>query len=113
MCHKLRVLKGLFSSSEFHDSHLRKCFMDQEAVVSLNDIQVGERLDYMERPVAILVRGVKVLRVKEVPLVRVQWEHQRGSEWTWEPKAECRSTIRGCSPQQTSRTKSSSSGGEL
>ena len=81
--------------------------------MSLDDIQVGERLDYVERHVAIQERGVKAMRDKEVPLVQVQWEHHRGSEWTWEPEAECGSTIRGCSPQQTSRTKSSSSGGEL
>ena len=64
--------------------------MDQEAVVSLDDIQVGKRLDYVKRPMSILERGVKVLRDKEVPFVRVQWEHQRGSEWTWEPEAEMR-----------------------
>ena len=62
--------------------------MDQEALVSLDEIQDGECLDYVERPRSILEGGVKVLQDKEVPLVRVQWEHQRGSEWTWEPKAE-------------------------
>ena len=56
--------------------------MDQEAVVSLDDIQVGERMDSVERHVAILDRRVKVLQNKEVPLVKVQWENQRGSEWT-------------------------------
>lgn len=37
---------------------------------------------------AILERKVKVLWNKEIPLVKVQWEHRRGSEWTWEPEAE-------------------------
>lgn len=45
--------------------------MDQEAVVTLDGIQVGEHLDFVERPMAILERRVKVLRGKEVPLVRV------------------------------------------
>ena len=48
--------------------------MDKEAVVSLDDNQVVERLDYVERLVVILERWVKVLRNKEVPLVKVQWE---------------------------------------
>ena len=74
----------------FHVSQLRKCIMDQEAVVSLDDIQVDERLNYVERPVAILERKKKILRNKEIPLVKVQWEHRRGSEWTWEPEAEMR-----------------------
>ena len=74
----------------FHVSQLRKCIMDQEAVVSLDDIQVDERLNYVERPVAILERKKKILRNKEIPLVKVQWEHRKGSEWTWEPEAEMR-----------------------
>ena len=74
----------------FHVSQLRKCVMDQEAVVSLDDIQVDERLNYVERPVAILEKKKKILRNKEIPLVKVQWEHRRGSEWTWELEAEIR-----------------------
>ena len=63
-------------------SQLRKCVLDEEAVVSLDGIQVDERLNYIGRPVVILERKMKVLRNKEVPLVKVQWEHRRGSEWT-------------------------------
>ena len=96
----------------FHVSQLRKCIMDQEAVVSLDDIQVDECLNYVERPVAILKRRVKIMRNKEVPLVKVQWEHRRGSEWMWEPEVEMHTT-RSYSLQQTSRTKSKLSGGEL
>ena len=44
----------------------------------------------MERPVAILERKMKILRIKKIPLVKVQWEHRMGSEWTWEPEAEMR-----------------------
>ena len=64
--------------------------MDTEVVVPLDDIQVDEHLNYIERPVAVFERKVKVLQNKEIPLVKVQWEHLRGSEWTWEPEAEMR-----------------------
>ena len=74
----------------FHMSHLRKCVLDEEVVVSLDDIQVEERLNYMERPIAILERKVYVLRNKGVPLVKVQWEHMRGSKWKWDPEAKMR-----------------------
>ena len=47
----------------FHVSQLRKCITDQEAVVSLDDIQVDERLNYVERPVAVLEKKMKILRV--------------------------------------------------
>ena len=56
--------------------------------MSLDDIQVDERLNYVERPVVVLERKMKVLRNTEVPLVKVQWEHRMGSEWTWESEAE-------------------------
>ena len=71
----------------FHVLQLQKFITDQEAVVSLDDIQVNERLNYVERPVAILEWKKKILRNKEIPLVKVQWEHPKGSEWTWEPEA--------------------------
>ena len=33
-------------------------------------------------------RKIKTLRNKEVRLVKVQWEHLRGSEWTWDSESE-------------------------
>ena len=74
----------------FHVSQLRKCIADESAVVPLDDIQVDAGLNYVERPVAIRDRKVKVLRNKEVPLVQVQWQHRKGSELTWESEFEMR-----------------------
>ena len=39
---------------------------------------------------AILDCKTKELRNKRVDLVKVQWEHHKGSEWTWEPEEEMR-----------------------
>ncbi|KAJ9545159.1 hypothetical protein OSB04_024866 [Centaurea solstitialis] len=75
----------------FHVSQLRKCLADESAHIPIDDIQVDERLNYVERPIAILERKTKSLRNKEIGLVKVQWEHRKGSEWTWEPEAEMRS----------------------
>ena len=74
----------------FHVSQLRKCIVDESAVVPLEDIQIDERLNYVEKPIAILERKVKKLHNKEVSTVKVQWQHRKGSEWTWEPEAEMR-----------------------
>ena len=49
--------------------------MDQKTVVALDDIQIDERLNYVERPMAILERKRKIMQNKEIPLVKVQWEH--------------------------------------
>ena len=40
--------------SIFHILQLRKCVLDEDAVVSLDDIQVDELLNYVERLVAVL-----------------------------------------------------------
>lgn len=74
--------------STFHDSQLRKCLVDNSAAVPLEDIQVDDSLNYIERPVAILDRNSKDLRNKLVELVKVQRQHQKGSEWIWEPMDE-------------------------
>ena len=72
----------------FHVFQLRKCPVDDSAVVPLKDIQVDDSLNYIERPVRILDRKSKDLRNKRVELVKVQWQHRKGSEWTWEPVEE-------------------------
>ena len=72
----------------FHVSQLRKCLVDESAVVPLEDIQVDRSLNYIERPVAILDRKTKTLRNKAIQLVKVQWQHRKGSEWTWEAEQE-------------------------
>lgn len=74
----------------FHVSQLRKCLVDESAVVPLEDIQVDSSLNYIERSVAILDRKTKTLRNKAIQLVKVQWQHRKGSEWTWEAEEEMR-----------------------
>ncbi|KAJ9545001.1 hypothetical protein OSB04_024708 [Centaurea solstitialis] len=50
----------------FHVSQLRKCLVDETAHVPIDDIQVDERLNYIERPIAIFERKTKSLRNKEI-----------------------------------------------
>ena len=59
-------------------------------MVPLEDIQVDDSLNYIEWPVAILDRKSKDLRNKRVELVKVQWQHRKGTEWTWESEDEIR-----------------------
>ena len=59
-------------------------------MIPLEDIQVDDLLNYIKRLVAILDRRVETLRNKVANLVKVQWQHWKGSEWTWEPESEMR-----------------------
>ena len=74
----------------FHVSHLRKCLADESAFVPIDDLELDYKLNYVERPVAIIDRKIKKLRNKEIVQVLVRWEHRRGSEMTWETEAEMR-----------------------
>ena len=85
---------------------------DDLEVVPVEDIQVDDNLNYIERPVAILDRKTKELRNKRVELVNVHWQHRKGSEWTWEPEEEMREHYPELFSEQTSRAKSKTSGGE-
>ncbi|KAI3672598.1 hypothetical protein L6452_38693 [Arctium lappa] len=55
----------------FHVSQLRKCVTDETAVIPLEDIQIDERLNYVENPIAIIERNTKTLRNKVISLVKV------------------------------------------
>ncbi|KAJ9544395.1 hypothetical protein OSB04_024102 [Centaurea solstitialis] len=66
----------------FHVSQLRKCLADESTHVPIDDIQVDKRLNYAEKPIAVLERKTKTLRSKEIRIVKVQWEHRKRSEWT-------------------------------
>ena len=74
----------------FHVSQLRKCVADETSVVPLEDITVDEGLNYVEKPIAILDKKTRETRGGQVALVKVQWQHRKGSEWTWEPEDEMR-----------------------
>ncbi|KAJ9562865.1 hypothetical protein OSB04_008025 [Centaurea solstitialis] len=72
----------------FHVSQLWKCVRDESAVVPLEDIQIDEKLNYVEKPIALLEWKVKTLHKKEIKYVNVLWQYRKGSEWTWEPEVE-------------------------
>ena len=64
--------------------------MDNSVVVPLEDIQVDDSLNYIKRLLEILDRKSKDLRNERVELVKVQWWHRKGLEWTWELEDEVR-----------------------
>lgn len=55
----------------FHVSQLWKCLIEDSIVVTFDEIQVDECLNYVERAIAILDRKMKTLRNKLVSMVMV------------------------------------------
>ncbi|KAA0050678.1 pol protein [Cucumis melo var. makuwa] len=68
----------------FHVSMLRKYVPDPSHVVDYEPLEIDENLSYTEQPVEVLARKVKMLRNREIPLVKVLWRNHRAEEATWE-----------------------------
>ena len=79
----------------FHVSILQRYHSDESHILPVQDIQVQANFSYEKDPKAILAREVKQLRNKQVPLVKVLWQHHDREEATWEPEA----TMRAQYPQ--------------
>ncbi|GJY55556.1 hypothetical protein Tco_0454671 [Tanacetum coccineum] len=62
----------------FHVSNLKKCYFDDPLVVSLEGLQVDDKLHFVEEPVEIMDCEVKQLRRIRVPIVKVRWNSRRG-----------------------------------
>ena len=74
----------------FHVSMLRKYEPDPSHVVMWSEIPIRVDLTYEEHPVMILERELKILRRREIPLVKVLWQHHGAEEATWELESEMR-----------------------
>ncbi|MCQ7285395.1 hypothetical protein NP026_23855, partial [Salmonella enterica] len=68
----------------FHVSNLKKCLSDETLIIPFKELTIDERLQFVEEPVEITDRDVKVLKHTRIPLVRVRWNSCRGPEYTWE-----------------------------
>ncbi|GKA74832.1 putative reverse transcriptase domain-containing protein [Tanacetum coccineum] len=70
--------------STFHVSNLKKCFSYEPLAISLDEIQIDDKLNFIEEPVEIMDREVKRLKQSRFPIVKVRWNSRRGPEFTWE-----------------------------
>ncbi|GJT98059.1 hypothetical protein Tco_1093577 [Tanacetum coccineum] len=70
--------------STFHISNLKKCFSDELLAIPLDEIQIDDKLNFIEEPVEIIDREVKQLKQSRIPIVKVRWNSRRGPEFTWE-----------------------------
>ncbi|GJY74687.1 hypothetical protein Tco_0479118 [Tanacetum coccineum] len=69
--------------STFHVSNLKKCLVDEPLAIPLDEIQIDDKLNFIEEPVEIMDREVKRLNQSRIPIVKVRWNSRRGPEFTW------------------------------
>ncbi|GJT31782.1 putative reverse transcriptase domain-containing protein [Tanacetum coccineum] len=70
--------------STLYVSKLKKCMADEPLAILLDEIQVDDKLNFIEEPVEIMDREDKRLKQSRIPIVKVSWNSKRGPEFTWE-----------------------------
>nr|GEZ83428.1 reverse transcriptase domain-containing protein [Tanacetum cinerariifolium] len=75
-------LRGIHDT--FHVSNLKRCIVNDDVVIPLDEVQLDDKLHFVKEPVEIMDREVKRLKQSRIPIVKVRWNSRRGPEFTWE-----------------------------
>ncbi|GJW35392.1 putative reverse transcriptase domain-containing protein [Tanacetum coccineum] len=91
VAYKLELPKELSNvHSTFHVSNLKKCLSDESLVIPMKELQLDDKLNFVEEPIEIMDSEVKQLRQSRIPIVKVRWNSKRGPEFTWEREDQIR-----------------------
>ncbi|GKF64738.1 hypothetical protein Tco_0188186 [Tanacetum coccineum] len=72
----------------FHVSNLKKCLSDESLFIPMKELQLDDKLNFIEEPIEIMDREIKKLKQSRIPLVKVRCNSKRGLEFTWEREDE-------------------------
>ncbi|GJW20087.1 RNA-directed DNA polymerase, eukaryota [Tanacetum coccineum] len=67
-----------------HYDTIWKRMSDEPLAILLDEIQVDDKLNFIEEPIEIMNQEVKRLKQSHIPIVKVRWNSRRGLEFTWE-----------------------------
>ncbi|GKG24218.1 hypothetical protein Tco_0392254, partial [Tanacetum coccineum] len=56
--------------STFHVSNLKKYISDESLVISIKELRLDEKLNFVEEPVEIMDREFKQLKQSRIPIVK-------------------------------------------
>ncbi|GJY98949.1 putative reverse transcriptase domain-containing protein [Tanacetum coccineum] len=73
-------LSGIHNT--FHVSNLKKCLLDENLVISLEEIRLDDKLRFIEEPIKVMDRDVKQLKQSRIPIIKVRWNSNQGPEYT-------------------------------
>ena len=59
----------------FHVLMLQKYLPDESHVLQPQAVEIDSQMSYVEEPIAIVDRQVRKLRLKEIPSMKVIWNH--------------------------------------
>ncbi|GJV19244.1 hypothetical protein Tco_1368264 [Tanacetum coccineum] len=58
--------------STFHVSNLNKCLSGESLIIPMKELQLDDKLNFMEEPVEIIDQEVKQLKRSRIPIVKVR-----------------------------------------
>ncbi|GJX56484.1 putative reverse transcriptase domain-containing protein [Tanacetum coccineum] len=91
LAYKLELPEELSSiHNTFHVSNLKKCLSDESLIIPMKELQLDDKLNFVEEPVEIMDREIKQLKRSRIPIIKVRWNSKRGPEFTWEREDEIR-----------------------
>nr|GFA16069.1 putative reverse transcriptase domain-containing protein [Tanacetum cinerariifolium] len=73
------------------EAESKKCLSDESLSIPLVEVQLDDKLYFIEEPVEIMDRDVKRLKKSRIPIVKVRWNSHRGPEYTWEREDQMKS----------------------
>ncbi|GJZ37138.1 putative reverse transcriptase domain-containing protein [Tanacetum coccineum] len=89
LAYKLELPEELSSiHNTFHVSNLKKCLSDESLIIPMKELQLDDKLNFVEEPVEIMDREIKQLKRSRIPIVKVRWNSKRGPKFTWEREDE-------------------------
>nr|GEV57239.1 putative reverse transcriptase domain-containing protein [Tanacetum cinerariifolium] len=89
VAYKLELSEELSNvHNTFHVYNLKKCLFDESLVVTMKELQLDDKLKFVEEPVEIMDREIKQLKRSRIPIVKVRWNSKRGPKFTWEHEDE-------------------------
>ncbi|GJR48410.1 hypothetical protein Tco_1316513 [Tanacetum coccineum] len=84
--------------SIFHVSNLKTCLSDESLAISLDVIQIDDKLHFVEEPVEVMDREVKRLKQSRIPIVRVDGPLEEVQSSRRNVKKNFKTSIRTSSP---------------
>ncbi|GKC33432.1 putative reverse transcriptase domain-containing protein [Tanacetum coccineum] len=82
VAYRLKLSKQLSRvHSTFHVSNLKKCMSHEPLAISLDEIQVDDKLHFIEELIEITDHKVKRLKQSRFLIVKVRWNSRRGPEF--------------------------------
>nr|GEW30112.1 putative reverse transcriptase domain-containing protein [Tanacetum cinerariifolium] len=76
-----------------HETIEKKCLCDESLIIPMKELQLNDKLNFVEELVEVMDQEVKQLKQSRIPIVKVIWNSKRGPEFTWEREDQIRANL--------------------